>query len=149
MRSFLFSVEPRWPLGLALIRLVTGILIARHGLSVFDAEEIRGMGTWLANDLHLPAGLLMAYLAKGTEFFGGLLLAVGLLTRPATALLSITMAVALFGAHADTMLTEGQPALLFLLLFGALFCFGPGRWSLDYWLMNRAAPEAPEAPDAR
>jgi putative oxidoreductase len=139
MRPSLISVEPRWPAGLALVRLIAGGLIAYHGLAVFDSEGMREMGTWLATDLHMPAGLLMAYLAKGTEFFGGLLLAIGLFTRPAAALLIVTMAVAVFGAHGSTILTEGQPALLFLLLFGAFFCAGPGRWSVDYWLSTRAA----------
>ena len=137
MRNLLFSPEARWPAGLAVVRLITGLLMARHGLDVFDAAGMREMGTWLNTGLHLPAGHLLAYLAKGTEFFGGLLLAVGLLTRVAAVLLIITMLVAVFGAHADSILDKGQVALLFLLLFGAFLCAGPGRWSLDYWLTTR------------
>ena len=139
MQHLLLSTEPRWPAGLAVVRLLTGLLMARHGLDVFDAAGMRDMGTWLSTDLHLPAGYLMAYLAKGTEFFGGLLLAVGLLTRVAAALLIVTMLVAVFGAHADSILDKGQVALLFLLLFAAFFFAGPGRWSLDHWLTTRRA----------
>ncbi len=137
MQSLLFSPAARGAAGLALVRLAAGLLIAHHGLDVFNADGMREMGTWLASDLHLPAGRLMAYLAKGTEFFGGLLLAIGLLTRPATLLLMVTMAVAVFGAHGDDIFGKGQVALLFLLLFAAFFFAGPGRWSLDYWLTAR------------
>ena len=137
MRNALFSADPRWPFGLALVRLAAGLLIARHGLDVFDADGMRGMGEWLTTDLHLPAGLLLAYLAKGTEFFGGLLLAVGLFTRLATLLLVVTMAVAVLGAHGDAVLEKGETALLYLLLFAAFFFAGPGCWSADYWLAAR------------
>ncbi len=137
MRNLLFSVEPRWDAGLALVRVAAGLFIARHGLDVFDAAGMREMGTWLSTDLHLPAGPALAYLAKGTEFFGGLLLAVGFLTRPAAVMLMITMMVAAFGAHADDIFGKGQAALLYLLLFGAFFFAGPGRWSVDYWLATR------------
>jgi putative oxidoreductase len=137
MRFSLVAVEPRWSGGLAVVRLIVGGLMARHGLDVFDPEGMRGMGEWLANDLHLPAGLLMAYLAKGAEFFGGILLAIGLATRVAALLVVVTMAVAVFGAHGDSVLKEGEVALLYLLVFGAFFCAGPGRWSVDYWLTNR------------
>ena len=135
----MFDSTLRWPLGLAFVRLATGLLMARHGLDVFDRAGMHEMGIWLANDLHLPAGVLMAYLAKGTEFFGGILVAVGLLTRPAAALVVVTMAVAALGAHRATLLTEGQPAVLFLLLFAGFLCTGPGRWSIDHWLAARRA----------
>ena len=105
-----------------------------HGLSVFDAEKISGMAKWLGDDLHMPAPLLLAYLAKGAEFFGGLLLALGLGTRVAAVFLIVTMAVAVLGAHADDMLVRATNALLYLLLFFSFLLMGPGPWSLDHWL---------------
>ena len=137
MTSFLFDSRPHGPAGWTLLRVLTGLLIARHGLSVLDSAGMRGMGEWLSNGIHLPAGLLLAYLAKGTEFFGGLLLALGLLTRPVALLLAFTMAVAVFGAHADDILGKGEVALVFGVLFLAFFGAGPGRWSLDHWLTTR------------
>lgn len=137
--SFLFSAEPLWPAGLALVRVVTGLLLMRHGLDVFDGEGMREMGTWLATDLHLPAGLVMAYLAKGSEFFGGLLLALGLATRVAAFSLLVTMAVAVLGAHGDDILGKGETALLYLLLALTFLFVGPGRWSVDYWLQGKSS----------
>lgn len=137
MSSFLLAPDARWPSGLALVRVAAGVLIAKHGWAVFDADGMRSMGAWLTNDLHVPAGAHLAYVAKGTEFFGGLLLAIGLLTRPAALLLAVTLAVAAFGAHAGAVLAEGETALVYLLLFLAFFFAGPGRWSLDYWLTAR------------
>mgnify|MGYP002776998123 FL=1 len=139
MRDLLFSPDARWSAGLAFVRLVGGLLMARHGLDVFDAKGMAEMGDWLATDLHLPAGSVMAYLAKGSEFFGGLLVAVGLLTRPTALLVVVTMLVAAFGAHGDDVLGKGEHALLFGLLFAVFFFTGPGRWSVDYWLSGRRA----------
>lgn len=137
MRSFLFTARPLWPAGFSLVRLAVGALIMPHGLSVFDVEKISGMAKWLGDDLHMPAPLLLAYLAKGAEFFGGLLLALGLGTRVAAVFLIVTMAVAVLGAHADDILGEGENALLYLLLFFSFLLMGPGPWSLDHWLENR------------
>jgi putative oxidoreductase len=88
----------------------------------------------MSKDLGMPFPSLMAYLAKGAEFFGGLFFALGLLTRFVSIPLVITMAVAAFVAHHGQITGEGEHAFLFLLIFTAFFFIGSGKWSVDYLL---------------
>jgi putative oxidoreductase len=77
--------------------------------------------------LSLTAGIL--------EFFGGLLLLVGLFTRPVAFILSGMMAVAYFMAHAPDgfwpLLNRGELAALYCFVFLYLSAAGGGPWSLD------------------
>jgi putative oxidoreductase len=86
--------------------------------------------------LGFPFPVLFAWCAALTEFLGALLLAAGLLTRPAALALSFNMFVAAFMAHRSDPFFAMQgpskePALLYLLPF-LLFVFtGAGRFSAD------------------
>lgn len=83
----------------------------------------------------------MAILAGGTEFFGGLLLVLGLLTRPVAALLAFTMAVAVFAVHLPNglfMSNNGyEYALTLLIVSVALAIQGAGKYSVDALLQKR------------
>ena len=133
----IMSVKPFGLNALVVIRIFAGILMLLHGRMVFDSEIMKGMGASLHDELGLPFPLLMAYFAKGAEFFGGLLLAIGLFTRFALIPLIITMAVAAFGSHHGQISGEGEHAFLFLLIFAAFFFIGPGKWSIDYLLRKK------------
>jgi len=78
--------------------------------------------------------LLMGF-AGVLEFFGGLLILVGLATRPVAFILSGEMAFAYFMAHAPTafwpMLNGGSDAILFCFIFLYLSAAGAGPWSVD------------------
>src|ERR1700726_3170705 len=69
------------------------------------------------------------------ELVGGLLLAIGLFTRPVAFILAGDMAVAYFMAHAPRnffpLLNGGDAAILYCFIFLLLFVAGPGRWSVD------------------
>ena len=127
----LLSVNPVGIDALSIIRVFAGVLILLHGKMVFDTQVMNGMAESMSKDLGLPFPLLMAYLAKGSEFFGGLFFALGLLTRFVSIPLVITMAVASFGAHHGEVTGEGEHAFLFLLIFMAFFFIGSGKWSVD------------------
>jgi putative oxidoreductase len=83
------------------LRVPVGIIFAAHGAQKlfgwFGGYGLTGTAGWLES-IGLAPGLLMALLAGGAEFFGGLALILGLLTRPAAFALSIAMLVALVGA---------------------------------------------------
>ncbi|EFB41750.1 hypothetical protein pah_c022o019 [Parachlamydia acanthamoebae str. Hall's coccus] len=89
--------------------------------------------------LGFPFPTFNAYLAGSVECFGGLLLLVGLASRFSALLLSGVMIVAYFTAHAESVrqifhdpdLFLSQPPFLFLFASLLIFCFGPGRFSLD------------------
>lgn len=97
--------------------------------------------------LHIPAPALQAPFVVAVEFFGGLGLMLGLLTRPAAFLLSGTMVVALATAaipdhhiHASWKgLLEFLylPETLLLLILGWLIFAGAGRLSIDHVLRQK------------
>src|SRR5210317_1724151 len=89
-------------LGSLALRLPIGIIFMAHGAQKlfgwFGGYGLEGTGQWLAS-IGLEPGYLMALLASGAEFFGGLALIAGLLVRPAAAVLAFTMVVAIFAVH--------------------------------------------------
>lgn len=116
-------------LALALLRVFVGLCMAfSHGLGKIPPNEMLIGGV---QALGFPMPELFAWAAGLAEFAGGVLLALGLLTRPAAAFVVFTMAVAAFGAHAADPFAKKEMALLYL--FTALFfvIHGAGRWSID------------------
>jgi putative oxidoreductase len=88
-----------------------------------------------------PALLSMSGIGGILEFFGGLLLLMGLFTRPVAFLLSGQMAVAYFLYHAPQgflpLQNKGELAALYSFLFLFLFFAGGGEWSIDNWWRGR------------
>ena len=122
------SMAQSWaPRMLSVLRIMSALLYIEHGsqkLLGFPASE-RG-----------PVALFSFYGFAGfLELFGGILLAIGLFTRPVAFLLSGMMAVAYFMAHAPQSFfpanNGGDAAILFCFVFLYLFTAGPGPWSVD------------------
>jgi putative oxidoreductase len=123
-------------LGWLIIRVTCGLSLAllhgygkvfKHGL-VGLTESVRNMG--------FPAPTFFAWCAGLTEFFGGLLLAAGFLTRPASLFLSVTMLVALY-SHRGDELVKMEKALVYLAFGVGAFLIGGGKLSLDSVLRPR------------
>jgi putative oxidoreductase len=125
--------------GLGLIRILTGLFMVYHGWEVFSADKMTGYQQWLT-DLKFPSPALMAYLGKGSELVGGILLTLGLLTRLAVIPLIGTMAVICFGMGHGKIFMDDQHPFLFILLFLVFFFCGPGRYSLDKILFRKKEP---------
>lgn len=121
--------------GLLLLRLWFGIVLAiSHGWGkMLDvggfAEKVAAMG--------LPAPTVLALGAAASELVGGLLLAVGLFTRPAALAVLITMLVAAFEVHGADPFARKELALAFGAAALALLVAGPGKLSLDQKLFGR------------
>ncbi|EJC79412.1 putative membrane protein [Rhizobium leguminosarum bv. trifolii WSM2297] len=114
------------PYGLAALRIITALLFIEHGtmkLFGFPASQMSGS---------LPPLMLFAALL---ELVGGILILIGLLTRPVAFLLAGEMAVAYFMAHAPNSffpaVNQGDAAILFCFVFLYLFFSGPGALSVD------------------
>ena len=120
------------------LRVPVGIIFAAHGAQKlfgwFGGYGLEGTGQYLAS-IGLAHGYLMALLAGGAEFFGGLALVLGLLVRPAAAALAFAMLVAIFAAHWSSGFFAASGGYEFALaLFAAslsLVFSGGGRYSLD------------------
>lgn len=121
---------------LLFIRVIGGLLIFVHGLGIFNPGHMQGNIAWLT-DIHFPAPSFMAYLGKGTELAGGVLLIVGLATRIAGALLVINMAVITFILGSGNIFDAEELPFLLLVVFLFLAITGAGNYSLDNWLFNR------------
>lgn len=120
------------------LRLISGLIFSAHGaqklFSWFGGYGLDGTGQWMES-IGLTPGYLMALMAGSTEFFGGLLLIIGFLTRPMSFVLAITMIVAIFSVHIDNglfMSNNGYEfALSLLAITVALLIQGGGKHSID------------------
>jgi putative oxidoreductase len=120
------------------LRIPIGLILAAHGsqklFAWFGGYGLEGTGQWMAS-VGLNPGFTMALLAGSVEFFGGVALILGLLTRPAAIISSITLLVALFWVHWGNgffLDTHGiEYALALLSAAVALIFIGGGRYSLD------------------
>jgi putative oxidoreductase len=118
------------PRVLSVLRIVAALLFIEHGsmklLSFPPPPEGMPAVTNLVSLMGL-AGIL--------ELGGGILLLIGLFSRPVAFILSGQMAVAYFMAHAPhslyPALNQGDAAILFCFIFLYVFFAGPGPWSLD------------------
>ncbi|MCF3191745.1 DoxX family protein [Pseudomonas fragi] len=124
--------------GLTVLRVFVGIIFAAHGsqklFGWFGGGGLAGTAQWMES-IGLAPGTLMAVLAGGTEFFGGLALIVGLLARPAALGLSFTLLVAIFSVHISNGLFMANNGYEFALaLLGgtvAVLIEGAGKLSID------------------
>ncbi len=120
------------------LRLGAGLIFTVHGAQKlfgwFDGNGLEATGSWMAS-IGLEPGIAMAALAGGAEFFGGLLLILGLLVRPAAAILSVTMVVAILAVHWQNGLflsNNGYEFGLALLVISVALLFrGAGSFSVD------------------
>ncbi len=85
------------PFGALVMRLVLSIIMIRHGYDKVIPSGSLYNFTHMVTRLHLPVWL--GYLAAFTEFFGGLLLFVGLLTRLVAVMMAIEMCIAILKVH--------------------------------------------------
>jgi putative oxidoreductase len=110
------------------LRVAAGGLMAPHGFAKLpiSADFVQGVGS-----LGFPAPLVFAWAAALSELVGGLLLALGLFTRPAAFLIGCTMTVAAFLALAGKPLEARELPLLFLAVMVPFVVQGSGRFSVD------------------
>ncbi|MGZ5007420.1 MAG: DoxX family protein [Methylobacter sp.] len=131
-----------------ILRAPIGLILAAHGsqklFAWFGGYGLDGTGQWMAS-VGLTPGFAMALLAGGAEFFGGVALMLGLLTRPAAMVNALTMLVALFWVHWGQgffLDTHGiEYALALLSATTALVFIGGGRYSLDALILSEANDE--------
>jgi putative oxidoreductase len=125
----LASFSNQWsPRLLSVLRAVAALLFMQHGAQKFFAFPA-------PSQMGQPPLLSLLGLAGVLELFGGLLLLIGLFTRPVAFVLSGFMAVAYFMAHAPQgfwpLLNKGELAALYSFVFLYLAAAGGGEWSVD------------------
>lgn len=112
---------------LAILRIITALLFIEHGTS-----KLFGFPPFPYGEVQLFS---IYGLAAVIEFVGGILVLIGLFTRPVAFILSGEMAIAYFMEHAPQGFfpanNGGEAAILFCFVFLYLSAAGPGAWSVD------------------
>lgn len=129
------------PAILGILRFLTGVMFACHG-----AQKM--FGAFGGMPAGMPIPWYIDWIAGPLELFGGILIAIGLLTRPVAFLCSGLMAVAYFKGHAFgtgsfvfwPKVNQGEIAVLYCWIFLYIAAAGPGRWAVDnLWARRRAS----------
>jgi putative oxidoreductase len=133
--------QPGWPGAIhSLLRVITGALFIQHGVQKLFGLLVSASQLWNGP----PPVFSQFWFAGVLEVFGGILIVLGLFTRPVAFLLSGEMAVAYFQAHFPRsfwpVLNGGENVVLFCFVFLYLFVTGAGPYSLDAVLRTRRQP---------
>ena len=145
LATLLYGTNPLFvDVGLLIGRVAIGLCFVVHALGklgIVGEGSMAGFSSWLA-DLGVPMPAVQARVAMTSELVGGLLLALGLATRPASAVLIITMLVAGIVGHrgAGYLITNDPPGAEYTINL-AVVCtmfllLGPGAISLDATLFR-------------
>src|SRR6267154_3726607 len=133
--------EPRM---LSILRIIVGLLYMEHGLAKVVGFPLQ------PNHKAYELFTLNPGIQGLLELVGGLLLALGLFTRPVAFILAGNMAVAYFMAHAPRgffpLLNGGELAIVYCFVFLYFWVAGGGEWSLD---RLRGATSAPATSPSR
>ena len=120
-----------------LLRVVSGLLFLHAGgVKIFD-----WFGGVPAQFGGHPAMMSQTWIGGALEFYGGLAILLGFLTRPVAFILSGEMAVAYFQFHQPhgfwPVQNHGEPAVLLCFIFLFLAAHGAGSWSVDAFLRRK------------
>jgi putative oxidoreductase len=120
---------------LSLLRIIAGFLFTFHG-----AQKLFGLFGGMGGHGAQAPVLSLPWFAAILEFFGGLLMVLGLFTRPVAFILSGEMAFAYFRVHAPRafwpIANMGELAVLYCFIFLYFSAAGAGPISVD-WMIGR------------
>ena len=131
-----------------LVRVSIGLFFAiSGGNKLFVAGGTKPVYDTLVQ-AKVPFPRQTAYFVAGVEFLCGSLMVVGFLSSPACAALLIDMTVAILTSALSTLPKRLSPLswlddflylpeVLYVLFFIWLICSGPGKFSVDYWLVGK------------
>lgn len=130
-------------LGLLVLRVVVGFVFTAHGAQkIFEYTLPGTIGSFAGMGVPLPE--IAAPVVAFVELIGGILLALGLFTRPVGILLAVDMVVALVAVHLPAGLWVGEGGYEFVAVLGvaglALAFTGAGRFSLDGAFLRGRVP---------
>ncbi|HKQ07022.1 MAG TPA: DoxX family protein [Blastocatellia bacterium] len=121
-----------------LLRVVAGFLFSQAGCVI-----LFGWFGGMPDQPSPPPLISQTGIGGVLEFFGGILIMLGLFTRPVAFILSGMMAVAYWQFHAPLggwpLQNQGMPAVLFCFIFLYMAMQGAGDWGLDALLRRKRA----------
>lgn len=131
MRNIFLALPLFQNQGIAIIRIITGILLVYHGWETFDGVKMTMYSGWFT-ERHYSSPAAWAYAGKIAELLAGIGFILGLFTR-VSSLISIAAFTGIIFILGDKgKIFEGdQHPFLFILLSLVFFFTGPGAWSID------------------
>jgi putative oxidoreductase len=124
------------PYSYAIVRFIAGAILVYHGYNKLFVTGVQPVADHVVTTLGLPMPIAWAYLLGILEFFGGIALAVGFLTRPIALMLTIEFIV-ITCWHLGNGYVFASPhggyeyPLLLAVIYAAIFFRGAGRCSID------------------
>ena len=123
--------------GIALVRIITGILLVWHGWETFDGEKMNMYTGWFVERQYSNAAVY-AYAGKIAELLAGLGFVLGLFTRlAAVAAIAAFIGVIFLLGDKGKIFQGDQHPFLFILLAFVFFFTGPGSLSADHLLFKK------------
>lgn len=118
-----------------MVRVVAGVLLIPHGYAkLFTPGAIEGTAGYM-DSLGLAPGIFWAWVIALLEFAGGIMLAIGFLTRPVAAMVVGFMAVAVIHVHMGNGFFWNKGGYEYPLMWGvialAILIRGAGDYSVD------------------
>jgi putative oxidoreductase len=136
-------LKPYQHYGNLILRSLVGVVFLAHGsqklFGAFGGPGLEGTGK-MFEQIGLASGQTWATVVGTIEFFGGMALIIGFLTRYAALLLSAVMVVAIFAVHLPNgffMPTGVEFAFALLAATLTLLVGGPGPLAVDHWFARR------------
>ena len=135
-----------WNVLLLLIRIWLAYAMIKNGNCVLDIissqEERLFFKKWFGEELHFPFPVFMAFLAKGSELIGGILLVPGLFTKVSASFIAFTMLVATLTANlGEDFNIDGGFTISYFLFALVFIVWGGGKYSVDYLLFKKQQPK--------
>ena len=129
LKKLAFNAGSDSNIGLVILRVFIGAALLTHGWG----KMFGGLGGFTQGvaSMGIPLPQVSAFLAAFAESFGAILLAIGLLTRPAAFLIVATMGVAVGVAPGGQPFAAQEAGWLYLVPALFFLLKGAGHWSLD------------------
>lgn len=133
-----FSASPLFQdYGIAIVRIITGILLVNQGWEMFDAEKMNMYTSWFT-ERNYASPATWAYAGKVAEMLAGIGFTLGMFTRLASvaAIFAFTGIIFILGDKGKIFEGDQYPFLFILLAF-VFFFTGPGALSLDEMIFKK------------
>ena len=144
IKNFLLGDNRKNPtnhdIGFLLLRFFVGLALCTVFEKFLPRDGVWGPQDWFIQDtaaMGFPFPTLFAWIAVLSEFFGGILLMLGLFTRPAALLNVLVTFTATFLYHNGDIGNSGLISFFFMIMCTCILLFGAGKFSLDNFFAHR------------